>query len=245
MSGEKFPPPKPISHDSRIDITSLPKLTFWRRCVRRMFCSIARLLAWLFTKVEVQGLENFPRQGPAIIVANHLGDADFVLGIAFSPSPPEVLAKAELYDFPVLGKLMELYGVIWVHRGQPDRRALRAALRGLEQGRLISLAPEGRESLTGGLEEGTNGAAYLALQGNAPILPVTFTNTENETLFPNMKRLLRTHITIKVGKLFNLENLEDRRQGIHRGTEKIMETLANQLPVEYRGVYQVQAETDE
>ena len=149
--------------------------------MRCLFCYLARLLAWIFTKVEIQGLENFPSQGPAIIVANHLGDADFVLGIAFTPRPPEVLAKAELYNFPVLGKLMELYGVIWVHRGQPDRRALRASLQGLAEGRLISLAPEGRESLTGGLEEGTNGAAYLALKANAPILPVTFTNTENES----------------------------------------------------------------
>ena len=213
--------------------------------MRCLFCYLARLLAWIFTKVEIQGLENFPSQGPAIIVANHLGDADFVLGIAFTPRPPEVLAKAELYNFPVLGKLMELYGVIWVHRGQPDRRALRASLQGLAEGRLISLAPEGRESLTGGLEEGTNGAAYLALKANAPILPVTFTNTENETLYPNMKRLRRTHIQIKVGKMFRLENLGDRRLSIHLGTEKIMDTLANQLPVEYRGVYQVEAEPDE
>jgi 1-acyl-sn-glycerol-3-phosphate acyltransferase len=238
MSGEKIPPPKPISHNIRVDITRLPELTLWRRFVRRLFCYIARLLAWLFTKVEIQGLENFPSQGPAIIVANHLGDADFVLGIAYTPQPPDVLAKAELYDFPMLGKLLDLYGVIWVHRGQPDRRALRASLRGLAQGRFISLAPEGRESLTGGLEEGTNGAAYLAIKADAPILPVTFTNTENDTLYPNMRRLRRTHIKIKVGKLFKLENLGDLRSSIHHGTVKIMDTLAFQLPVEYRGVYQ-------
>ena len=245
MSGERSSPPKPISHDIRVDITHLPELTYWRRCVRRLFTYISRLLAWLFTKVDIQGLENFPSQGPAIIVANHLGDADFVLGIAFSPHPPEVLAKAELYNFPVLGKLMELYGVIWVHRGQPDRRALRASLRGLAEGRLISLAPEGRESLTGGLEEGTNGAAYLALKANAPILPVTFMNTENMTIYPNMKRLRRTHIKIRIGKLFRLENLGDRRRSIQLGTETIMDTLANQLPVEYQGVYQMKAEPDE
>ena len=244
MSAEKPSQSKPISHDTRVDITRLPELTFWRRIVRRLFCSIARLLAWVFTKVEIQGLENFPSQGPAIIVANHLGDADFVLGIAFTPHLPEVLAKAELYDFPVLGKLMELYGVIWVHRGQPDRRALRASLQGLAEGRMISLAPEGRESLTGGLEEGTNGAAYLALKTNAPILPVTFTNTENVTLYPNMKRLRRTHIKITVGKMFSLDNVGNRRDSIHLGTEKIMDTLAIQLPVEYRGVYETKVEPD-
>jgi 1-acyl-sn-glycerol-3-phosphate acyltransferase len=245
MSGEKTSLPKPISRDTRVDITHLPELNFWRRCARRVLHSAARLLVWLFTKVEIQGIENFPQHGPAIIVSNHLGDADMVLGIAFSPQPPDVLAKAELYDLPVLGKLMDLYGVIWVHRGQPDRRALRAGLRGLAEGRLISLAPEGRESLTGALEEGTNGAAYLALKADAPILPVTFTNTENQILYLNIKHLRRTQIKIKVGNLFRLERLENRRLAIHRGTEKIMETLADQLPLEYRGVYQINVEPDE
>jgi len=244
MSDEKFSPPKPVSYDIPVEITRLPGLTLWRRCMRRLFRYVARLLVWLFIKTDIDGLENFPIQGPAIIVANHLGDADFVIGIAFSPRSPDVLAKAELYYFPVLGKLLELYGVIWVHRGQPDRRALRASLHGLAQGRIISLAPEGRESLSGALEEGTNGAAYLALKADAPILPVTFTHTENETVYPNMKHLRRTRVNIRVGKMFRLENLEDRRQAIHLGTEKIMEALAALLPVEYRGVYQINMEFD-
>jgi 1-acyl-sn-glycerol-3-phosphate acyltransferase len=147
------------------------------------------------------------------------------------------MGKVELYDLAVVGWLMDAYGVIWVHRGQPDRRALRAALEGLQEGRIISLAPEGRESLTGSLEEGSGGAAYLALKSGAPIVPVTFTGTENARVYGNMKRLRRTPVTITVGPRFTLQDLPDRKEAIRLGTEQIMQTLAAQLPPEYRGIY--------
>lgn len=172
-----------------------------------------------------------------LVAVNHLGDADGLLGIAFFPQPVEALAKMELFDFPLLGWFMETYGVIWVHRGAPDRRALRAALRGLEEGRLVGLAPEGRESITGTLEEGTGGAAYLALKANVPVLPVTFTGTENIRVYNSLRRLRRPKMTMTFGPLFQLEDRPDRREAIETGTEQIMLRLARQLPIEYRGVY--------
>jgi 1-acyl-sn-glycerol-3-phosphate acyltransferase len=157
--------------------------------------------------------------------------------MALSPVQVEALSKAELYDYPVLGKLMDAYGVIWVHRGQPDRHAIRAALDGLRQGRFIAIAPEGRESLTGALEQGTEGAAYLALRAGVPVLPLTFTGTENARIYGNLKRLRRTDVTMTVGAPFRLEELPGRKEAIELGTQNIMRTLAAQLPPEYRGVY--------
>ena len=45
----------------------------------------------------------------------------------------DAIGKIELYDLPVLGKLLDLYGLIWLHRGQADIRAVRAALAGFRQ----------------------------------------------------------------------------------------------------------------
>jgi 1-acyl-sn-glycerol-3-phosphate acyltransferase len=235
-------PPKPVAEQVRPEITRLPQLTAGRRLVRRAWQVILRFLAWLLTDTQVSGLENIPAQGAALLVSNHLGDADLALGIAFAPRLPEVLSKAELYDFPVLGWLMEAYGVIWVHRGQPDRRALRAALQGLAEGRLVTLAPEGRESVSGALEEGTNGAAYLALKADVPLVPITFTSTENRRLYGNIKRLHRTPITVTIGRPFRLEQDGNWRVAIEHGTQTIMRTLASQLPPEYRGAYSLVAE---
>jgi 1-acyl-sn-glycerol-3-phosphate acyltransferase len=171
-------------------------------------------------------------------VSNHLGDADVIVGLAFAPSPYDLLGKIELYDFPIVGKLMEAYGIIWVHRGQPDRGALRSALKGLEEGRMIAIAPEGRESLSGGLEEGTDGAAFLALKADVPILPVTFTGTENWRIYNNLKRFRRTEVTITIGPQFRLIRSGKLRQSLKSGTQRIMLTLAQQLPPTYRGIYQ-------
>jgi hypothetical protein len=110
---------------------------------------------------------------------------------------------------------------------------------GVAEGRFVSIAPEGRESLTGALEQGLDGAAYLALKSNALLLPVTFTGTENQRIFHNLKHLRRTVVTATIGKPFRLENTGNWRKDIARGTLLIMDTLASQLPPEYRGVYTI------
>jgi 1-acyl-sn-glycerol-3-phosphate acyltransferase len=91
--------------------------------------------------------------------------------------------------------------------------------------------------VTGKLEEGTNGAAYLALKSGAPILPATFTGTENRNVYGSLKRLRRAKIRLRVGKPFYLQPSDDWRQAVAQGTEQIMLTLAEQLPPDYRGVY--------
>ena len=205
--------------------------------MRKLWRWMCRLIAWFFIRVRVIGLETFPSQGPVLIVTNHVGDADVILSLAFLPVQPDGFAKAELYDYPLLGIAMRAYGMIWVHRGRADRRAIRAALKGLQEKRFVAVAPEGRESLTGGLESGTNGAAYLALKTDVPPLPITFTGTENGIFYPNLKRLRRTPMTLTIGPLFRLDQYDSRQESIRCGTEKIMFKLAQQLPSKYQGVY--------
>jgi len=235
--------PKPRAEVIRPQITRLPELTFFRRVYRIFFIRLIGLAVRSLVRIRVRGLENVPRRGPALIVANHLGDADALVLQTYIPIVVEFIAKAELYDYPILGKFADTYGVIWLHRGQPDRRAIRAALEGLRQGRVVVINPEARESLTGALEEGTGGAAYLALKAGVPVLPITFTGTENNRVYANLKRLRRTDITLTIGPAFRLEQLPDRQEAIDKGTQKIMEALAAQLPLDYRGVYSRQDES--
>ena len=240
------PSQKPVSQFYRPEITNLPALTPWRLAFRRLCHWVGWLLVHLLTKPTVRGLENFPRKGPCILVSNHLGDTDVVVGLAFFAVMPDFFGKAELYSFPILGWIMRLYGTIWIHRGQPDRRAIRAALLGLTQGRIIALAPEGRESVTGALEEGTNGAAYLALKANVPIVPIALTGTENRNVFSNLKRLRRPSVSMTVGQVFSLNVVEgDFQQALQQGTQEIMTSLASLLPEEYQGVYRAKTNKKE
>jgi 1-acyl-sn-glycerol-3-phosphate acyltransferase len=236
-------PPKPVSEVYRPELVRLPRLTFWRRAFRRLMKGISWLLSKLLLRLTLTGLENFPGAGPALIVANHLGAADVVVGLAFTPAAPDALGKVELYDLPVVGRLMDWYGVIWVHRGRPDRRAMRAALQGLAENRMVGIAPEGRQSVSGGLEEGMGGAAYLALKADVPVIPITFTGTEDDHIFGNLKKFRRPRVSMTVGAPFHLHQTGDRRADIQSGTEQIMRTLAKMLPPEYRGVYRGETET--
>jgi len=191
----------------------------------------------LCTKPSVEGLENFPEHGPALVCINHLGDADGALLLSSISTELDALGKIELYDFPILGKLMDWYGIIWLHRGRADRRAIRAALDGLVEGRIIVIAPEGRYSLIGGLEEGNQGAAFLALKADVPIIPVVVTGTENEHVYGHLKRLCRAPVRFRVGMPFRLGVLAQRRDSMEEGTRQIMMALADLLPDEYRGAY--------
>jgi 1-acyl-sn-glycerol-3-phosphate acyltransferase len=238
---------KPRTEHVRPELTRLPPLTLWRRLIRRVLRGIAWIIVKVTTRAQVTGLENIPKQGPALVVSNHLGDADVPVAIALLPSlNGDMLAKIDLYiDYPPLGWLMDAYGVIWVHRGSPDRRALRVALQALAEGRFVGLSPEGRESISGSLEEGTGGAAYLALKADVPILPITLTGTENTAILNNLKQLRRSNISVTVGPVFRLDMGNSWRESVQQGTQRIMLTLARQLPPQYRGVYKTQLGNEE
>lgn len=241
------PPPKPVTDVWRPDLVGLPQLTLGRRIFRAFMRGLTKLLTFLLLRARVTGLENFPRYGPAVIVFNHLGDADAVLMVAALPfkSPAEGIGKIELYEHWLVGPIFRAYGIIWVHRGLPDRKALRAALDALAEGRMVALAPEGRQSLIGGLEDGNPGAAFLALKSGAPVVPVALTGTENSNVFGHLKRWRRAPVTLTVGKPISLReqrgsessNGAKAQKLMREGTRQIMESLARLLPESYRGNY--------
>ena len=133
--------PKPTSKYSRPDLVSLPALTISRRIGRWLLRGLVRLFVWSIIRIRVEGRENLPRRGPLLIVSNHLGDADVIVGMAATNVPFEILGKIELIDHPIAGRFLEAYGTIWVHRGQPDRRAIRAVLSALAEGALCGYCP--------------------------------------------------------------------------------------------------------
>jgi 1-acyl-sn-glycerol-3-phosphate acyltransferase len=136
--------------------------------------------------------------------------------------------------------------MIWLHRGRADTCALRAALDGLAEGRIIIIVPEGRYSLTGGLEEGTDGAAFLAYKSGAPILPIAIIGSENEYVYGHMKKFRRARVHVKAGEMFKLaeqakgvtlSGSKSRQEAMAVGTRQIMQALAELLPEKYRGAY--------
>lgn len=238
MQGKSSLPPKPVTDVWRPELVRLPKMTAARCAFRAFGQGLAKLITKVCLNVTVEGRGNFPKAGPLLVVINHIGDSDLPVLISVLPSPPDALGKIELYELPILGKMIDWYGVIWLHRGRSDIRALRAALDGFAEGRIIVIAPEGRYSVTGALEEGNGGAAFLAYKSGAPILPIAITGTENENVYGHLRRFRRARVHVKVGKMFGLTGQElGRQEAVDQGTHQIMAELAALLPEKYRGAY--------
>jgi 1-acyl-sn-glycerol-3-phosphate acyltransferase len=233
--------PKPVTDWWRPDLVALPRLSVARRIFRLFVRGLAKLIVLATMRVTITGLDNFPKKGPALVVINHIGDADALFLVASIPAMLDGMGKIELNEHKLVGPLFRTYGVIWVHRGKPDRKAIRAALDGLAEGRMVGIAPEGRQSVEGGLEEGTEGAAFIAMKSGAPIVPVAMTGTENENIYER-KWWRRAPVTLSIGKPFVLAlkgNQADRQETMRDGTRQIMEALASLLPESYRGNYKV------
>jgi 1-acyl-sn-glycerol-3-phosphate acyltransferase len=204
----------------------------------RIARAVIGLLLRLLTRLEISGIENVPCEGPFIMAMNHLHWLDPPLAMVVIPRQMAVFA-AEKWEhrWPVGWLLKNVGNAIFVRRGEVDRKALRAALSLLESGKVLGLAPEGTRSRTGGLQRGKDGAAYLAMRTGVPIVPLAAWG--QETTFRELKRGRRARIRVVIGSPFRLTGIarDSRAEELAAATERIMRTIAEMLPEEYRGVY--------
>ena len=129
-------------------------------------------------KVRVEGLENVPESGGVILASNHLSVSDsFFLPLVLKRRVTFV-AKAEYFEQKRTAWFFKLMGQIPVKRGggTAAARALDSARDVIEAGGVFGIYPEGTRTRTGRLHRGHTGVARLALQCNAPMVPIIFTS---------------------------------------------------------------------
>jgi 1-acyl-sn-glycerol-3-phosphate acyltransferase len=208
----------------------------WYRIVRRIIASIL----WFLAGTKVRGLEHVSDEGPYLLVVNHIHWLDAPVLLVVFPYRAHVFAAAKRRDHWFTGPLFNSLDAIWIRRSEFDRQAIRQALARLHGGGVLGVAPEGTRSPTGGLQNGLGGAAYMAYQTGAPILPVAIWGQEK--VFPSARRLRRTTIQVLYGPPFQPRPLPKGQKkasqaDIRALTEEIMYRLAGLLPAEYRGLY--------
>ena len=197
---------------------------------------IVRLILLVWTRKQVVGLENVPRQGPLILASNHVNLLDPPLLAVSVPRRIVYMGKIELWKTPIIGPLYGLVGFIPVRRFEADLAALRKAEKALRQNQVLGMFPEGTRSRKPGLGKGQPGTAIIALRSGAPIVPAAVTGTEGVAVPRSFFRLTRVRVVF--GKPFELP--KGRRLNtelVEQCTERIMKEIALLLPEEYRGVY--------
>jgi 1-acyl-sn-glycerol-3-phosphate acyltransferase len=206
----------------------------------------ARFIARSITRVRIEGaLDEIPREGPVILAANHISNADAViLGAWLTKSLGRRihwLGKKEMFEWPVVGYVARNGGIHPVDRGAADVDAFRTAERVLREGHILMIFPEGTRSPTGELQKPKDGLAMLALRTGAPIVPIGISNTDR--VWPKGKLLPRPgrHASMRVGHAFRLaDELPaglDRKSAKTAATDLIMRRIAALLDPRHRGPY--------
>jgi 1-acyl-sn-glycerol-3-phosphate acyltransferase len=136
----------------------------------------ARSLLWIVgVKVEVEGLERVRGIEQCVWASNHVSYMDTPVMLGFIPVQFFFLAKSELFKIPFMGWHLKHAGHVSVPLDDPKaslRTLAQAAMLVRERGVALLFFPEGGRSETGELQEFKDGAAYIAIKAQVPIIPM-------------------------------------------------------------------------
>ncbi len=201
--------------------------------------SLFKVSLRIFADYTVTGRRFIPRDGPLIVVSNHLANIDPAIVASALPRPPLFMAKRELFSNPGMRFLLGGYGVHPVDRAGGDMRALNWASSRLKRdGRTIILFPEGTRSRSGILQSGKPGVAHLASVTGAAVLPVGLHGTGKLQGIVGVARPTGV-IRLNIGAPFRVPRDRDAslRQTLMAATDEIMRRIAELVPEPARGEY--------
>ncbi|MNW25699.1 1-acyl-sn-glycerol-3-phosphate acyltransferase [compost metagenome] len=178
-------------------------------------CSgILRLLYRVLFRIEAVGAENVPAQGGVLLCSNHISNLDPpTVGILLKRKV-HFMAKAELFQVPVLGPLIDKLGAFPVKRGGVSKESIKLAIQILRDGNVVGIFPEGSRNSSGIVKKG---AASFALRSGAAAVPVAIVGEYK--LFRKLK--------VIYGQPVDLESFKNSTEGdpLELATEAIMSRI--------------------
>jgi len=130
-------------------------------------------------ELEVTGEENLWTSRPCIFVFNHQSKADVMILAKLIRRDMGGVAKKEVRDTPIIGKLMELAGTVFIDRANAGSaiKAMAPLIDAVKNdGKSIVIAPEGTRTLSPKLGPFKKGAFHMAIQAGVPIVPIVIHN---------------------------------------------------------------------
>jgi 1-acyl-sn-glycerol-3-phosphate acyltransferase len=181
-----------------------------------------------------------PVEGGCVVASNHVSHIDpftFAHFIYGHGRIVRFLAKAEVLDLPVVGRLIRATGQIPVRRLTSDAsQAFTAAVQAVEEGKCVVVYPEGTITRDPGLwpMTGKTGAARIALASGVPVIPVAQWGPQ-DILAPYARRprlFPRKTVTVKAGDpvpLDDLRALQPTPAVLRQATDRIMDAITREL----------------
>ena len=200
----------------------------------------------LLNRPKVEGIENIPVDGPAILAGNHLSIADWLFTPLVAPRRITYLAKSEYFTSPgISGKLQKYFfagsGQYPIDRSGADaaESALNTARKLLSEDRLVELYPEGTRSPDGRLYKGKTGMARLALETGVPVIPVAVVGTD-KVIQQGSRKWHPVKVQVKFGKPIDFSRFEGMggNRFVERAvTDEVMYALMELSGQEYVDIY--------
>lgn len=213
------------------------KIIYPRRVLIRNFCKLLAKGAFgILSDLKIEGRHNLPKTGPLLVIANHFSFIDPVAVLHALPYPIEYVGGAEFPHAPAIVKFLpRVWGYYPVFRGTGSRFALRAAEKILRQNGVLGIMPEGG-SWAEVLRPARPGAAYLAAQTGASVLPLGIQGLNN--IFP-LKLGHRPKAVVRIGKPIGPFTVSgrgrDRREQLDQIGLELMKSIAALIPDQFRG----------
>ena len=168
----------------------------------------------LLGRPRIEGLENIPETGPAIVASNHLAVADSFYLPLMVKRRMIFLAKAEYFT----GTGLKGWFIRWFYtvsgnvpidrsNGDAAQAALDTAARLLKEGKLLGMYPEGTRSPDGRLYKGKTGLARMALETGVPVIPVAMIGTDSVNP-PGSKMWRFAKVTVRIGQPLDFSRFE-------------------------------------
>jgi 1-acyl-sn-glycerol-3-phosphate acyltransferase len=207
--------------------------------------AIAEPFLRLFTRRHWIDGEKIPAHGGCVVAGNHISHIDPLTFAHFVYGNGRIvrfLAKVEVLDVPVIGKLIRATGQIPVYRMTTDASlAFRAAVTAVEEGKCVAVYPEGTLTREPDLWPmvGKTGAARIALASGVPVIPIAQWGPQ-DILWPYAARpklFPRKTVVLKAGDPVDLDDLRDRPltpEILQEATSRIMDDITTLLE-EIRG----------
>jgi len=140
--------------------------------MRKFLKSIFWFMSILVYRIKINGKENIPKEGAALICPNHVHGLDAVLVVIHNKRKINVLAKEELFENIALRFLGKVFGVYPIKQNSADLSAIKTSLKLLKNKELLLVFPEGTRN---GMAQGKpikNGPMTIAIKANVPIIPI-------------------------------------------------------------------------
>jgi 1-acyl-sn-glycerol-3-phosphate acyltransferase len=164
-------------------------------------------------------------------MSNHTSNLDPPILLPLIPRRTSVMAKKELFSYPLLGEMMRIGALVPVDRGNRDAgiAAVRAAGEVIRHGINMTIYVEGKRSFDGKLLPFKKGPFYLAVECGVPVVPVTIVGTHE--LMPKA----RFRISPGTAKIIFHDPIEPAEFGTRECLmEKVRAAINQGLPPQYQ-----------